>query len=63
MKRSLLPSNHTKETELIATFGAAKIVEHLDGTMDIEGGSEEDRRQALEWADMFLGDFGKKRRK
>ena len=63
MKRTPPPDNPTDRTELVALFGEAKIVRHLDGTLDIGGGSEEDHRQAQEWAQMFLGDFGKKRRK
>jgi hypothetical protein len=43
-----------REGETIATFGDARLVRDLDGRMDIVGGTEEDRREAREWASRFL---------
>ena len=58
MKNSPILRDHVKQTELIASFGAAKLVQRLDGKMQIQGGSEEDREAAREWVRQFLG--GKK---
>lgn len=40
--------------ELLAWFGGAKLVKHLDGTCEILGGSAEDRGEARDWVTLFL---------
>jgi hypothetical protein len=43
-----------QEGETIATFGDARMVRDLGGRLEIVGGTEEDRREAREWASRFL---------
>jgi len=47
-----------QELETIATFGEARLVRHLDGRLEIVGGSEVERRQARDWAYQFLRPAG-----
>lgn len=56
MKWSRLSGDQIKQTELIAGFGGAKLMKRLDtGELFIEGGTEQERQEALEWAEKFLG--------
>ena len=43
-----------RETEIIAIFGAARLVRHLNGRLELSGGSPEDRERARTWAVTFL---------
>ncbi len=43
-----------REPEVIATFGRAQVVRHLDGTCELRGGSEADRGEALDWISLFM---------
>jgi hypothetical protein len=38
-----------KSCEVIALFGNARLVRWADGTFQIQGGSEADRKDAAEW--------------
>ena len=40
--------------EIIAIFGDARLVQFLDGRLELKGGSKEDRQAAHEWISMFL---------
>jgi hypothetical protein len=40
--------------ELIALFGRAQLVRHLDGSCEIVGGSDEDRDAARDWISLYL---------
>jgi hypothetical protein len=40
--------------ELIAGWGEAELVRHLDGRNELRGGTPEDRQAAREWISMFL---------
>lgn len=40
--------------ELIASWGAAELVRHLDGRYELRGGTPEDRQAAREWVSLFL---------
>ncbi len=40
--------------ELIASFGGAQIRKHLDGRLEIRGGTESERTQARDWIERFL---------
>jgi hypothetical protein len=42
------------DLQLIATFGAARIVQWGEGKFRIEGGTTDDRKKAREWAARFL---------
>jgi hypothetical protein len=48
----LLPSE--TEHDLIASFGAARLIKTLAGKLELRGGTEEDREQAREWVQTFL---------
>jgi hypothetical protein len=48
----LLPSE--AEHELIASFGAARLVKTLAGKLELRGGTKEEREQAWEWVQTFL---------
>ena len=39
--------------EVIAGFGTAELVRHLDGRFELRGGSAEDHRAAREWVEQF----------
>jgi hypothetical protein len=39
---------------LIANWGAAKLVRHLNGRYELRGGTPEDRQAAREWVSLFL---------
>ena len=41
------------EGELIARFGGARLVKHLDGKLELIGGSPEDRAAAHKWLSQF----------
>jgi len=40
--------------EIVARFGDAQIVKHLDGRLEICGGSDQDKFQAHDWMRKFL---------
>jgi len=42
--------------ELIAALGEAQLIKHLDGKVELKGGSKEDRIEARDWILMFLND-------
>ncbi|MCB1127326.1 MAG: hypothetical protein KDM81_12580 [Verrucomicrobiae bacterium] len=42
------------ETVLVAQFGEARLVRHINGTLRLRGGSEEDRDEARHWIVRFL---------
>lgn len=44
--------NHERE-ELIMAFGQAIVVKLLGGACEVRGGSEQERKQALEWLERF----------
>jgi hypothetical protein len=51
------------EGEVVAAWGEAQLIRHLDGKVELEGGSKEDRLAAHEWISMFwheavVGDSG-----
>jgi hypothetical protein len=44
------------EGEVMASWGEARLIKHLDGKLVLKGGSKEDRVAAREWISMFLND-------
>ena len=44
------------EGEVIASWGQARLINYLDGKLELKGGSKEDRIEAREWISMFLTD-------
>jgi hypothetical protein len=44
------------EGEVMARWGEAGLIKHLDGKLVMRGGSTEDRIAAGEWISMFLND-------
>ena len=47
-------SDRLAETEILASFGEAKIVKHLDGRLEIVGGTPEERDEVSVWMRQFL---------
>ena len=45
---------HRDDGELIASFGAARLVRYLNGKFELRGGTDADRAQAREWCSLFL---------
>lgn len=43
-----------EQQQLIASFGGAEIVKNLDGSMEIRGGSQEEKDRAQAWIQRFL---------
>lgn len=54
MKRSPILADHIRQFEIIAGRGDARLVKWLDGTVEIRGGSEDDRKKLRAWVDRFL---------
>jgi hypothetical protein len=44
------------EGEVMASWGEARLLKHLDGKLVLKGRAEEDRMVAREWISMFLND-------
>jgi hypothetical protein len=42
------------QAEMIASFGGAEIVKHLDGNLEIRGGTEQEKAKAHAWKEQFL---------
>ncbi len=45
---------HQDQAEVIATFGQAQLVRHLNGRCEIRGGTPSDYACAREWCSLFL---------
>jgi len=54
MRRRSQFHDQRAETEVIAGFGGAQLLKHLDGKFELRGGSMEDQRAAREWVEMFM---------
>ncbi len=54
MKLNLLARLKSDEGELIASFGTARLMRHLNGKFQLLGGSAADRTEAKEWCSLFL---------
>jgi hypothetical protein len=54
MIESPFERDRVRQFEVVAVFGDAQLVKRLDGRLEIRDGSENDRRQAREWMEMFL---------
>jgi hypothetical protein len=54
MKLNLLARIKQNDGELIASFGAARLVKQLNGKFQLLGGSAADRTEAKEWCSLFL---------
>jgi hypothetical protein len=54
MNNSIIEYDQDIALELVATFGAARIVQWDEGKFRIEGGSFGDREKARQWAARFL---------
>ena len=39
--------------QVIAMFGQAQLLKHLDGTLELRGGTEQDRADAHAWMKQF----------
>ena len=57
MKLNRLTWFPTNETELIARFGDARLVRHLDGRHELIGGTLDDLAAAREWCSLFAHDL------
>ena len=53
MKRHFDDFPKRLEPELIAIFGDAQIVKHLNGKVEIRGGTEQERADAHVWMKQF----------
>ena len=43
-----------EQSELVASFGEAKLIKQLDGRFELRGGSEADHTAAQEWVSLFM---------
>jgi len=41
------------EVEIVASCGEARLIKHLDGKVELKGGSRDDRLAAHEWISLF----------
>lgn len=53
MKLTKLMNWFGAEGEIVARFGAAKLIRKPDGSWRLEGGSRDERRSAMEWISLF----------
>jgi hypothetical protein len=56
MSRRSKSQNERAESEVIATFGGSQLVKHLNGKVELRGGSVEDQRAARDWVEKFMPD-------
>jgi hypothetical protein len=42
------------EAEVLAVFGDAKLMKHMNGKVELRGGTAEDQRAAREWVEKFM---------
>ena len=42
-----------RKDEVIASWGGAKLIKHLDGGLELRGGSKDDHADARVWISMF----------
>ena len=54
MKFNHYVPEHRAEGEVIASFGNAKLINLLNGKLELRGGSDEDRAEAREWMSLFM---------
>jgi hypothetical protein len=52
LRRKFSP-DHKYEGEVIAEWGGAKLIKHLDGKLELRGGWREEVGEAREWLSMF----------
>ena len=57
MKSKSCFPNGREQGEVIASFGQARLVKHLDGKYELRGGSKQDRLAAKEWIALFCHDL------
>ena len=50
----LLEQLRGRDGATIAVFGAARLVKHLDGKIQLVGGTRDDRHAAREWCSLYL---------
>ena len=55
MKRSWIETKALEQEE-VTSFGGAVLLRDANGRLEIVGGTEEERREAIEWATKFLLD-------
>jgi len=53
MRRHFDDLQKRMEPVSIASFGDAQIVKHLDGKLEIRGGTEQEKTQAHDWMKQF----------
>ena len=41
------------EGEVVASWGQAQLIKHLDGRTELRGGSDQDRAEAKGWMSLF----------
>jgi len=55
MRLSQIPAYfRLREGELLAGFGQARLIRHLDGRYELRGGTNSDRQAAREWCSLFM---------
>jgi hypothetical protein len=54
MRNELLGHAIRPQETLIASFGGAQILKHLNGKLEIRGGTEDEKAQAHDWMRRFL---------
>jgi hypothetical protein len=53
MKSKTYLRTSTEQGDVVASFGHARLVIHLNGKYELRGGSEQDRLVAREWLALF----------
>jgi len=54
MRRKSYSQGSQPEAEVLAVFGDARLVKHINGKIELRGGTVNDQREARAWAEEFI---------
>jgi hypothetical protein len=54
MRRKTYSHDSQLEAEVLAGFGDARLVKHVNGKIELRGGTAKDQREARAWAEEFI---------
>jgi hypothetical protein len=54
MRRKSYSQGSQSEAEVLAVFGDARLMKHMNGKIELRGGTVKDQRAARAWAEEFI---------
>jgi hypothetical protein len=54
MRRKSYSQDSQPEAEDLAVFGGARLMKHMNGKIELRGGTAKDQREARAWAEKFI---------